>query len=78
MNALEYVVFPKISSVMKYIEQEKEEQAREEFFRIKKIVQTQKLKMAKEVRRSRLRLLVCKAIVTNKRRHLALLVVVQK
>merc|ERR1712070_497292 len=48
VNALEYVIIPKIEDIMKYIEQEMDEQAREEFFRVKKGVEKKKQKMARE------------------------------
>lgn len=48
VNALEYVIIPRIEDIMKYIEQEMDEQAREEFFRVKKVVEKKKLKLAKE------------------------------
>jgi len=48
VNALEYVIIPKIEDIMKYIEQEMDEQAREEFFRVKKVVEKKKIKMAKD------------------------------
>jgi len=48
VNALEYVIIPRIEGVMKYIEQEMDEQAREEFFRVKKVVEKKKQKLAKE------------------------------
>ena len=48
LNALEYVIIPRIEEIMKYIEQEMDEQAREEFFRVKKVVEKKKAKLAKE------------------------------
>merc|ERR1711977_459643 len=48
VNALEYVIIPRIQGVMDYIEQEMDEQAREEFFRVKKVVQKKREKLAKE------------------------------
>merc|ERR1712070_365662 len=48
VNALEYVIIPRIEEIMKYIEQEMDEQAREEFFRVKKVVEKKKAKLAKE------------------------------
>merc|ERR1712187_189699 len=48
VNALEYVIIPRIEEVMKYIEQEMDEQAREEFFRVKKVVEKKKQKLARE------------------------------
>lgn len=48
VNALEYVIIPKIEDIMKYIEQEMDEQAREEFFRVKKVVEKKKQKIERE------------------------------
>merc|ERR1712127_557699 len=48
VNALEYVLIPKIEDTIHYITQEMDEQAREEFFRVKKVVEKKKLKLAKE------------------------------
>ena len=48
VNALEYVIIPRIEDIMKYIEQEMDEQAREEFFRVKKVVEKKKDKLARE------------------------------
>merc|ERR1712029_238016 len=48
VNALEYVLIPRIESTIHYITQEMDEQAREEFFRVKKVVEKKKAKLAKE------------------------------
>merc|ERR1712027_189239 len=48
VNALEYVLIPKIEDIIAYITQEMDEQAREEFFRVKKVVEKKKVKLAKE------------------------------
>ena len=48
VNALDYVVIPRIEGVVKYIEQEMDELEREEFFRIKKVVEKKKEKLIKE------------------------------
>merc|ERR1712117_843749 len=48
VNALEYVLIPKIEDIIAYITQEMDEQAREEFFRVKKVVEKKKAKLAKE------------------------------
>merc|ERR1712151_571151 len=48
VNALEYVLIPRIESVIKYITSEMDEQSREEFFRVKKVVEKKKAKLAKE------------------------------
>merc|ERR1712174_40702 len=48
VNALEYVLIPRIEEVLAYITQEMDEQSREEFFRVKKVVEKKKIKLAKE------------------------------
>merc|ERR1711992_340305 len=48
VNALEYVLIPRIESIIHYITQEMDEQAREESFRVKKVVEKKKAKLAKE------------------------------
>merc|ERR1712028_292246 len=48
VNALEYVLIPRIEDIIAYITQEMDEQAREEFFRVKKVVEKKKAKLAKE------------------------------
>jgi len=48
VNALDYVVIPRIEGVVKYIEQEMDELEREEFFRIKKVVEKKKEKILKD------------------------------
>ena len=42
VNALEYIVIPKIQDTMKYIKQELDERAKEDLFRIKKVLQNKK------------------------------------
>jgi len=49
VNALEYVIIPRIEEVTVYIESEMDEQSREEFFRVKKVVQKKKEKVAREL-----------------------------
>jgi len=48
VNALEYILIPRIDSIMAYIIQEMDEEAREEFFRVKKVVQKKKEKKERE------------------------------
>merc|ERR1712060_1027115 len=48
VNALEYVLIPRIEDIIAYITQEMDEQAREEFFRVKKVVEKKKAKLEKE------------------------------
>mmetsp|Transcript_96818 Transcript_96818/g.273849 ORF Transcript_96818/g.273849 Transcript_96818/m.273849 type:complete len:259 (+) Transcript_96818:51-827(+) len=48
VNALEYVLIPRIEDIVAYIIQEIDEQAREEFFRVKKVVEKKKAKLANE------------------------------
>jgi len=48
VNALEYVLIPRIEAIIHYITQEMDEQSREEFFRVKKVVEKKKAKLARE------------------------------
>eukprot|EP00414_Alexandrium_minutum_P000308 CAMPEP_0113819030 /NCGR_PEP_ID=MMETSP0328-20130328/536_1 /TAXON_ID=39455 /ORGANISM="Alexandrium minutum" /LENGTH=241 /DNA_ID=CAMNT_0000786965 /DNA_START=117 /DNA_END=842 /DNA_ORIENTATION=+ /assembly_acc=CAM_ASM_000350 len=48
VNALEYVLIPRIEDIIQYITQEMDEQSREEFFRVKKVVEKKKAKLEKE------------------------------
>jgi len=48
VNALEYVLIPRIEAICHYITQEMDEEAREEFFRVKKVVEKKKAKLLKE------------------------------
>jgi V-type H+-transporting ATPase subunit D len=42
VNALEHVVVPRFIQIYKYIDQELDEQAREDFFRLKKVLDNKK------------------------------------
>merc|ERR1712012_964618 len=48
VNALEYVLIPRIEETIAYIILEMDEQDREEFFRVKKVVEKKKAKLEKE------------------------------
>ena len=50
VNALDYVVIPRIEAIIAYIGQEMDELEREEFFRIKKVVEKKKARLLKEAK----------------------------
>uniref|UniRef100_A0A7S2F6F4 V-type proton ATPase subunit D n=1 Tax=Alexandrium andersonii TaxID=327968 RepID=A0A7S2F6F4_9DINO len=67
VNALEYVLIPRIDDIIHYIEQEMDEQAREEFFRVKKVVEKKKAKLEKErLEAEKLNAAAGKAVATGK------------
>jgi len=48
VNALEFVVMPRMEDIISYIKTEMDEMEREEFFRVKKVVEKKREKMARE------------------------------
>ena len=48
MNALEFVVIPRIDFTISYIEKELDEESREDFFRLKRVTDNKKIKKAEE------------------------------
>ncbi|KAI8907313.1 ATPase, V1 complex, subunit D [Gorgonomyces haynaldii] len=52
VNAIEHVIIPKIENTIKFISSELDEQDREEFFRLKKVQEKKKQKLALEQKRT--------------------------
>lgn len=52
VNALEYVLIPKIHTVIAYINQEMDEAAREEFYRVKSVVKKKRVQKEKEAEKA--------------------------
>lgn len=48
VNALEHIVIPKFQDIYKYIDQELDEQAKEDFFRLKKVLDKKKILIEEE------------------------------
>lgn len=48
VNALECVVIPRLEDIMQWVKQEMDEMEREEFFRVKKVVDKKKVRVEKE------------------------------
>merc|ERR1719326_2409936 len=48
VNALEFVVMPRMEDIIAYIKTEMDEMEREEFFRVKKVVEKKREKLARE------------------------------
>lgn len=48
VNALEFVVIPRIDFTISYIEKELDEESREDFFRLKRVTDNKKIKKAEE------------------------------
>jgi len=49
VNALEYVLIPKMENIISVMIQEMDEEAREDFYRVKKVVQNKRDKVAREM-----------------------------
>lgn len=48
VNALEFILIPKIKNIIDFIERELDEESREDFFRLKKVTDNKKTKKAED------------------------------
>jgi V-type H+-transporting ATPase subunit D len=55
VNALEFVVVPRIDDNIKFIDKELDEQAREDFFRLKRVTDKKKIEKEKQMRENELK-----------------------
>jgi V-type H+-transporting ATPase subunit D len=65
VNAIEFVIIPKIENTIKFVTSELDEQDREEFFRLKKVQGKKKEKMELEMRSSALAVAAAVAVTTG-------------
>ena len=61
VNALEHIVIPRFQDTLKYIDQELDEQAKEDFYRLKKVLDKKKVLIEQEEKEKSLQMGVTEA-----------------